>query len=192
MSDPQPPDSELIRRYRSDPDGRQGRDAASELLGRYRANVYGWCLRRIGDPDRAEDLAQECLLLAYRALPRFEPRARFSTWLFSIVRNRWISEWRSRRGGDLVDLDSVELASELPDPERAFETREATARLIDRLERTLDEEERRAVWLRVFEGVPVDRITELLGVKAASGARGLLQRARRKLAAAHRREEEET
>ena len=42
-------------------------------------------------------------------------------------------------------------------------------------------EEQKAIWLRCFERVPIDEITRLLGIEASTGARGVLQRARRKL-----------
>jgi DNA-directed RNA polymerase specialized sigma24 family protein len=56
--------------------------------------------------------------------------------------------------------------------------------MLDLVRRHLDPLEREAIWLRCYEGMPVEEITGLLGIDTASGARGILQRARRKLRAA--------
>ena len=82
----------------------------------------------------------------------------------------------------LIELYVVD--GEAPGPEDELAMRddeEATLRL---LERTLDEQERMALWMGCFERMPVDEITRALGLTNATGARGLLQRARRKLRAA--------
>jgi DNA-directed RNA polymerase specialized sigma24 family protein len=52
------------------------------------------------------------------------------------------------------------------------------------IRRTLDELEQRALWMRCVERLSIDEITEKMGIADRSGARALLQRARRKLARA--------
>ena len=54
----------------------------------------------------------------------------------------------------------------------------------------LEPQEQEALWLRCFEGLSVDAITEVLAVREASGARAVLQRARRKLRAAWRQKQD--
>ena len=89
-------DQELVAlavRERTSP---AGRAAASELLGRHRGRVYIWCHRYVRDHERALDLAQDVLLSAWRSLDSFQGRSRFSSWLFSIARNRCLSAVRAR------------------------------------------------------------------------------------------------
>jgi len=183
---PHPPlsDEELVQRAVRDHGGPAGRAAASELLGRHRRAVYIWCWRYVRDPDRALDLAQEVLLAAYRALPGFESRSKFGSWLFVIARNCCL---KAVRGPSLLRDDEAEI-DDLPhpdgDPQRLVERHEDEERLRRLLVDHLDEDERRALWLRCFERMPVEEIGRVMRLENATGARALLQRARRRLRAA--------
>lgn len=179
-----PTDIELLSAYRRDPESLDGRRAISELFDRYRVALYRWCLRYMKNKEAALDLAQETLLEAFRALPRFEGRAQFSSWLFAIARYRCISAIRAPRV--LVDDESDlnEVPSDRPDPEMEALAGMEEERTLALLSHTLDPVEQQAVWLRCYEGMPVPEITRVLGITDRSGARGLLQRARRKLRAA--------
>jgi RNA polymerase sigma-70 factor (ECF subfamily) len=184
QDDPAIPDGELTRLARQDPDGPKGRQAMSWLLGRYRGRVYGWCRRYVRDHERALDLSQDVLMIAFRALPGFESRAPFSAWLFVIARRQCIRAMRPRR---LVrDEDAVVERIVDPDagPEVRFETRRAHDDLLRLMSETLTPREQDAVWLRYVENASVDDITRTLEVATVSGARGLLQTARRKMRAA--------
>ncbi len=64
------------------------RDAlVNELFARHYERVARWCLRFTGNRDSAADLAQDVFLKAHRHLDSFRAASRFSTWLYSIVRN---------------------------------------------------------------------------------------------------------
>ncbi|PYQ99154.1 MAG: hypothetical protein DMF96_08195 [Acidobacteria bacterium] len=79
-------DQELLAEYAK----RSGslRDAVvNELFERHYARVARWCLRFAGDRDAAADLAQDVFLKAHRHLGSFKGASRFSTWLYTIVRN---------------------------------------------------------------------------------------------------------
>lgn len=64
------------------------RKAFDELARRYRAGVYLTARQIVGDTGRAEDVAQEALLIAFRALPTLADPARFGAWLGAITRHR--------------------------------------------------------------------------------------------------------
>jgi len=64
------------------------RMAFDELARRYRAGVYLTARQIVGDAGRAEDVAQESLLIAFRALPTLADPARFGAWLGAITRHR--------------------------------------------------------------------------------------------------------
>jgi RNA polymerase sigma-70 factor (ECF subfamily) len=187
MSEPkadETPDETLVARAVANPGEPEGRAAAEELFRRYHGRVYVWCFQRVRDHERALDLAQDALLSACRALGTFEGRSRFSSWLFSIARNRCLSELRapSLTRDEGVDPDALEdrgpgLAADVE--ERLEE--EATLQLI---RETLEPVEQRALWLRCFERMSVEDVTRVLGITHVSGARAVLQTARRKLRAA--------
>ena len=180
---PELSDEELVRRALADRDSAASRKAASELLGRYRKRAYAWCWRRVGQPDLALDLAQDALLQAYRGLASWSGEGPFAGWLFAIVRNRCRTAMRRR---SLVRDDDAELDA-LPDraPDVVDEVADRldAERVLALVKEHLTPQEQRALWMRAMEGMPVDAITRTLELDARSGARGLLQTARRKLRA---------
>ena len=146
------------------------------------------CRRIVPDPARAEELAQEALLTAWKRLPDYDgDRAKFSTWLVGIARYhcynavRRKSELLSEDGViDPADVDTMEALSALQRAEREALLRRASA--------TLDAVEQEAVYLRYVEGLGQAEITRVLDLKSSSGARGMLQSCRRKLARVLRKE----
>jgi RNA polymerase sigma-70 factor (ECF subfamily) len=175
-------DQELLDLARSRAGDPAGRRAAGELLGRYRQSVYVWCHRYVRDHERALDMAQDVLLQAYERLGQFEGRSAFTSWLFVIARNRCLNEIRRDHWQDDEDLELV--ADERVRFDDALDEALRGERLLGLVNQVLDAEERKAVWLRYAERMPVDAITAVMGLDSHSGARGLLQRARRKLRAA--------
>ena len=73
------------------------REAFDELVRRHRGRVYALALRICRNPDDAEDALQETFIAAYRALPRFDRRARVSTWLYRIATNKCYDVLARRR-----------------------------------------------------------------------------------------------
>jgi RNA polymerase sigma-70 factor (ECF subfamily) len=177
-------DESLAARYRLDPTGDAGRAAASELFDRYWERVYLWCYRRIGHPETARDAAQDVLLSAYQALGTFEGRSRYSSWLFTIMRNRCFRVLRraSLVRDDEIEVDHLEDPGLRPDSDLIEE--EDEEEVLALIRRVLEPLEQTALWLRAFDRLPVDEITRRLKLRTASGARGVIQNARRKLRSA--------
>lgn len=186
----EPSDDELLARFRQDPEGEAGRHAAGLLLARYRGRVYTWALRLLRDHEDALDCAQTVLLKAWRALPRFDGRSRFPSWLFAMTRNECLTALRPRLLRRDPDLDPEWFLVDDEDPAGVFATREEEDALETLIDETLSPLEQQAVWLRCFERLSVPEVTRLLGLTHASGARSVLQSAREKLrrALAARRE----
>jgi RNA polymerase sigma-70 factor, ECF subfamily len=182
------PDDTLIQIYQADREGVRGRQAVSVLFERWRLRVYQWARRVVREHESALDIAQDCLLQAFEALPRYQARGRFSAWLFTIVHNRCLSAVRRRPLAHDPEVDTDLLASQSPAPDEAYADADQERRMMERIDEVLEPRERTALWLRTMEGMSVDEITRLLDVDGASGARGLLQTARRKLRASIERE----
>ena len=177
-------DEALLTAWRQDPAGSWGQRAISQLLGRYQDRVYAWCWRHVRNRELALDLAQEVLVSAYRNLGSFGERAQFSSWLFAIARNRCLSELRKHRPPQ-EDAELLQLvADDRPTPDRELEERLDETALRDLIAGHLTQQEQDALWLRCIERLPVDEITRLLDIQEQSGARAVLQRARRRLRAA--------
>lgn len=177
-------DEELVRVAQAAGHTEAGRAAIGELFARYHKRVYLWCFRYVREHEKALDLSQDVFLNAYRGLGSFGGRSKFSSWLFAITRNRALNEMRRVGVFQEEDADAADLADERTDPGRQLEEREGQERIYRLIRTALDPLEQKAIWLRCFERLPVDEITALLNVDSTSGARGVLQRARRKLRAA--------
>jgi RNA polymerase sigma-70 factor (ECF subfamily) len=178
-------DATLVARWRRDPESADGREAAALLLGRYRRRVYRWCHGCVRDHEAALDLAQDVMLSAHQKIGTLREGHRFGSWLYTVARNRCLMELRRRgHAGDMPPaIDPDQLPAGTPSPEDELLARLAEYRIRDLLAGTLTATERQAIVMRCFERMPVGVITEALSVEGASGARGLLQTARRKLRA---------
>jgi len=178
------PDADLVKLINQGRDTAAGKVAATELLGRYRRPVYVWCYRYVGDHEHALDLSQDVLIRAWQSLESFAGRSKFSSWLFAIARNRCLNEVRRVKLFDADEPNFDRVADSQSNPARQLDEREDEERLIGLVKDTLEPLEQKALWLRCFERLPVDEITQILEIESVSGARGLLQKARRKLKAA--------
>ena len=114
---------------------RDDRGAFAELVQRHQSRVRS-LLRRLtkGDLARADDLAQETFLLAWRKLPAFRFESRFSTWLYRIAFNTWSSD--ARKSHDVVlelgnGMQPDDIAVEDPDPGVRIDLERALSLLTD-------------------------------------------------------------
>jgi len=73
------------------------RERYRELVERYQGRLVSYLYRMVRNMDEAHDLAQEVFMRVYQALDRFDPRYRFSTWLFRVAQNAAIDQIRKRR-----------------------------------------------------------------------------------------------
>ena len=85
--------------------------AFERLYRQFSPRVYGLCLRLTGQREAAEDCTQEAFVAAWRALPGFEGRSRFSSWLHRIA----VHTVLARRRGLRVEYEVAEPASGLPE-----------------------------------------------------------------------------
>jgi RNA polymerase sigma-70 factor, ECF subfamily len=91
------PDDEIVRLVQ---DGHSA--AFGELMRRHYPDCLRYAVRMLGDPAEAEDVVQETFIRAFRALPRYQARERFRSWLVRILANRCRStivraSWRRAR-----------------------------------------------------------------------------------------------
>ena len=158
--------------------------AVEELFSRHYSQVARWCLRFSGDREAAADLAQDVFLKAHRHLASFKGTSRFSTWLYTIMRNESLN--RIKRANSptedaevLADIATIEL-----DPEDRVVRLDHDLRLREFLASTLDETELRVFTLHFGDDMPLDAITRLLTLKNTSGAKAYIVSAKRKLSRA--------
>lgn len=168
---PQTSDEQLMLAFRSG-DAR----AFHALVQRHRQAVFNFILRFVGNRQRAEDVLQETWLKVVRGSGEYEPKARFTTWVFTIARNLCVDSARkeSYRQADSLDApaggdeDGRALGQLVPDegtpgPDRAAHN----ARLRPLLERALGAlppEQREVFLLREYHGIGFKEIAEVTGV----------------------------
>lgn len=141
-----------------------GEASAFQRLAEQHAARLWRCALALGkDSHWAEDLAQETLIEAWRSLARFDGRCRFSTWLYGVLRHRFL---KGRRHQNAVKLSAPDALGQVPctasTPDRSAETSE-DARRVRRAVASLPEEHRLVVELRFFAGATLDEIAAALG-----------------------------
>jgi RNA polymerase sigma-70 factor (ECF subfamily) len=109
-----PSDEELLAAYAAG-DAR----AFGELYARHERPVYRYFLRQGAAAAAADDLLQETWLAVIRHAARFEARARFTTWLYTVARSKLMDHWRARDGAVSLDAadDDADAAFEVAAPE---------------------------------------------------------------------------
>lgn len=182
--EPNPSDAELARHAQAGT-----ASAFDALVRRYQDRVYNMCYRMTHNHADALDLTQTAFLKALQALPRFEWRSSFYTWLFRIVVNLTISHRRRPRLARLDD--EAELRGEIASrPNAGPSARLEGTELSERLEAALtelDEEFRVAVLLRDVEGLDYETIGEIVGAPVGT-VKSRIHRGRESLRAALLRE----
>jgi RNA polymerase sigma-70 factor (ECF subfamily) len=183
-------------RWLDDPDVRlmlrvQDGDTAAfaELSERYGARVLGYFCRQVRDRAEAEDLTQEVFLRLYRARKRYQPRARFATWVFHITQNVARNALRSRRRRPSVRLEASNsgdgrlpealLADRGEAPSRPLERNELADVVRDAIA-TLASRQRAAVEMHQFEDLSYAEVAAELDM-TPKAAKSLLYRARNQL-----------
>ncbi len=128
--------------------------------------------------DRADDLVQDTLMRAWANLDRFERGTNLEAWLFTILRNRFHSEYRSRRG-EVEDADDSYAArlKTHPDQQAHLDYEDFRAALAK-----LPMDQREALLLVGAQGMPYEEVAQVMGVPVGT-VKSRVNRARIRLAA---------
>jgi RNA polymerase sigma-70 factor (ECF subfamily) len=159
-------------------------DAFGQLVERYNTRIFGFFRRRFGHRQEAEDLTQEVLLRLFRARHSYQPRARFSTWVFHITQNVARNALRFRQRHPCVRLTMT--ANELhcgavEMPSRSLERAEL-AGVIRAAIAGLGERQRTALELHQFHDHTYAEVAAQLAI-TPKAAKSLLYRTRNLLRA---------
>ena len=177
-------DEELLSAYRTGAEPEKSQAYATELFARYHSRVAAWCLRITGDRESAADLAQEVFIKAFRHLDSFEGNSKFSTWIYSIVRNHCFNHLRSmaRRPEEAGE----EVLGRLPSPEgedvlARLVRQSSERRALEIVNAELDDTEKTVMVLHYAEEMTLDAVTRLLALENPSGAKAYIVSAKRKI-----------
>jgi RNA polymerase sigma factor (sigma-70 family) len=149
-------DEELMVRLQSGEEG-----ALVTLMDRYKGPLYGFLNRRVEDAA-ADDLFQESWLRVVRARDRFDPRRRFSTWIFQIANNLCRDRGR-RRAVEARHLESLAQGRGSGSERAAVPSVELRLDMRQRLD-ALPERLREVLVLRYYQQLPERDIGEILAI----------------------------
>jgi len=166
----------------------QGDDEAfTRLVETYQTPVFNLCYRMLGEPELAEDAAQETFLRAYQHMHRYDEKRPFATWLLSIAAHYCIDKLR-RRKFSMFSMDAEDDEGntfELPDPDSPNPEGESikgqTRDRVHSMLKDLDETDRAAIIMRYWYDYSEKEIADSLRL-TVSAVKSRLHRARLALA----------
>jgi RNA polymerase sigma-70 factor (ECF subfamily) len=180
------PGVQLMLAYQAGDEG-----AFDQLVESYSGQVWALLTRFLGRRAIREDLVQEVFLRVIRARERYQPTARFSTWLYRIVFNMAVNETQrasnsgvlsldqpfrnSEDGGGLLDVTDTEME----DPSAALERGDVVGAVRSAIE-ALPENQRIALILAKYHDTPYAEIAEIVG-SSEKAIKSLIHRARETL-----------
>jgi RNA polymerase sigma-70 factor, ECF subfamily len=147
--------------------------AFEQLVDYYKHRIYNYVLRMVGDPDTAEDIAQETFIRAYSSLASFRGASSIQTWLYRIASNLAIDTMRRRKyrynsfslDEPLSTLDSEvsrDIEDDTPGPQRQLQTRQLQQKVTDAIVQ-LSPKLRTVIILYELQGMSYDEIAEIVG-----------------------------
>jgi len=163
-------------------------EAFESLVEKHQHSVVGTVGRMLGGVADAEDIAQMVFLRVWKSASRYEPSAKFTTWLMTITRNLVFNEMRRRQRVHFVPMEGGETEDA---PRHQFEDARAAQPgeellkaemqgAIDTAIASLPENQRTAVVLRRFENMPYEDIARVLRTSVPA-VKSILFRARAEL-----------
>ena len=168
----------------------EGADSLEQLADRARAGclvsferiveqckgrLFTYLVQLVGNAQDAEDIAQETFIKAFRHLPSFDGRSRFTTWLYAIGKNTAFTHLRRRKPTQPID----EIAEILPSPAERYDSDQVHS--VWSIARTLKPQLFEVLWLFYGEGFSLKELAEITGGNAVT-VRVNLHRARSALA----------
>ncbi|MDF1824200.1 MAG: sigma-70 family RNA polymerase sigma factor [Verrucomicrobiales bacterium] len=160
--------------------------AFESLVEIHQGAVIGTVAKMLGSPTEAEDIAQQVFIRIWKSAARYEPQAKFTTWMFTITRNLVFNETRRRKRKPTISADEREEDSHqvLEDVHTATPDADVLQseleKAVDEAIQALPEKQRIAIVLRRYEELPYDEIGKVLSMSVPA-IKSLLFRARTQL-----------
>jgi RNA polymerase sigma factor (sigma-70 family) len=151
---------------------KQGSEKAfASLMNRYRDSIYFMLLKMANNPSDAEDLTIEAFGKAFRSLDTYTPKFAFSTWLFKIATNNCVDFIRKKKLAPVpfdhlqenLDSATVNIQSDLPDPEESLINHQKIAALKDIINQ-LKPRYKRLIELRYYKEYSYEEISSELNL----------------------------
>jgi RNA polymerase sigma-70 factor (ECF subfamily) len=185
MPEPSDLDAALMLRVK-----RGDRAAFATLVEKYKQPLFNFICRTLRDETESEDLAQNVFLQVYKSRQRYEPTAKFSTWLFTIARNLCLNEIRRRSRHPAESIEENHGENE-DQPQRQYEDKKIhlptdqvlhreLAGKIEEAINELPEMQRTAILLCRQDDLSYEQIADILSC-SLSATKSLIHRGRETL-----------
>lgn len=164
-----------------------GEEGFNRLVLKHKDRIFSLCARMLGDPDEADDTAQDTFVRVHHGLKAFRMESKFSTWAWRIAVNACKNKlesraWKERRARADLEAADREGAQDMgwaPSPAQELESKGRRASIEAAIAR-LPEDQRVLVVLRDVEGRSYEEIAENLGLNPGT-LKSRLNRARAQL-----------
>jgi RNA polymerase sigma-70 factor (ECF subfamily) len=163
-------------------------NALAELIQAHQQRVVSTVAKMLGSETDAEDVAQQVFIRVWKSAPRYEPTAKFTTWLFKITRNLVLNELRRRSRHSTLSLDAA--SGEADRPQEIADRRVASpdsSLLEEELQKAIEaaigalpEVQRMALILRRYDELSYEEIADVLDLTVPA-VKSVLFRARAEL-----------
>lgn len=159
------------------------RAAFSLLVEHYHRRIYSFIAMRVNQRLDAEDLTQETFIRAWQAIAQYDPKYRWTTWLFTIAYRLVVSHYRQHRHTTTLNDNDQRESDQTTQPAYLLEITEESRQVWHTARLVLSEDQYDALWLRYAEELSVAEIAGIVE-KNEGHIRVLLHRARQNVAAA--------
>jgi RNA polymerase sigma-70 factor (ECF subfamily) len=169
-------DEEIIEKVK-----RGDKEEFGEIIDRYEKLLRSYAYRLVGNPDLVEDIVQEAFIKAYRDIWGFDTGRKFSSWIYRIVHNQAIDQFRKNQ--KLVNLEEFpeiaenrDLAQEIQEKIDNKKDKERLASAI----KLLPEKYKNVIILKYFEEKDYEEISDILRIPVGTVGT-LISRAKKKI-----------
>ena len=134
------------------------------LIRRYEGLIYNTCLKLLGNPQDAEEVAQDTFIQLFNKLHQFQGRSAFKTWLYRIVhnfcKNRISKQIRHRKGREALEEHSSHFMPDSYDQQSNSEQSEIVKSTLNKLK----PKEKEIIVLKFMSGLTIEEISDVLDI----------------------------
>jgi len=145
-------------------------EALNLLFRKYEKRIYNFSLRFVGDRMTAEEVTLDTFMRAYRARKRYQPTARFSTWIYSIARNLCRDFSKAKSKDEVISESVYELnlvAEPQSNPDEMALEGELKQKVIEAIN-LLPQKQKEVILMSYYEGFTYPEIASILRCSPAS------------------------
>jgi RNA polymerase sigma-70 factor (ECF subfamily) len=155
-----------------------------QLVNRHKNHIFNLAYRFLGNHQEAEDISQQTFIKVYQAKKYYQPKAKFTTWLYIICKNTCLQHLRQRKHPffyKILRLEKDDVAGQIIDSRTSSPLesilKDELSEVVKLAVHSLPSSQKLAVILYRYEGLPYEQIAEIIGC-STKAVKSLLHRAK--------------